>query len=315
MFRRHGFLAGAGVVALATLMIGAVGHSPQAKPAGIGVLPAGCTDNTIARADGTAGNAQCSSVVIEDDGDVVLASGVSLYLTDTNVGIAPTGTNDLALRADGVSALILASASATLFNGAPFYLGDSSVGILESGTSDLDVRADNEVVGTWSGSGLSLSAGNAFTSTGAVGSGGTVNGMQVLYNVADFVATDTTPVNVTGISFALDINDVYSIQCKGRALTALASAGIQIGLNIPAGASVAAACTLEGVNRASFTTDDGVCGFGDGIATPGSEYSLSATVTMSSTAGNTDLRLRSETTDDVTISAGYRCEAKKLVDN
>jgi len=143
-------------------------------------------------------------------------------------------------------------------------------------------------------------------------------GVETDYLAADFVATDTTPLDVTGISLAMEVNDTYAVRCEMRAFTALASASVEPGLDVPAGAAVSASCSGTrsdlAVIGASFATDDGRCAFTSSLVSPGGSFTIDATVVMSSTAGDTKLRLRSETTDDVTVAAGAKCEAKKIVD-
>lgn len=62
------------VLALPVLALaGGFSSAPStAGASGSAGLPSGCTDNTIARADGTAGATQCSGVVVTDTGNVTL---------------------------------------------------------------------------------------------------------------------------------------------------------------------------------------------------------------------------------------------------
>lgn len=183
---------------------------------------------------------------------------------------------------------------------------DGNIEFRDSGANLLATLADNGTTGT-------------FSSTGAAGSGGTVNGVEIDYSTADTLATDTTPVSVTGISLAIDANDTYAIICQGTVFTALATAGPQMGLDLPASATQVATCatgtTASAAQYLSFTADDGSCANLNGLTTPGTPFTLYSKVTNSTNAGNVVLRIRSETTDDVTVVAGARCEAKKIVDS
>lgn len=146
-----------------------VGGGGSTPAAGSGGLPSGCVDNSIARADGTAGATQCSVLTIADttgnigssvnaltiaesagtagshiilneaagaglfygasngirvDGDTAtLLGALALRFEDANVAIAESGTNDLALTADGGVELTITGTLST-FGGAVTAAGD-----------------------------------------------------------------------------------------------------------------------------------------------------------------------------------------------
>lgn len=205
-----------------------------------------------------------------------------------------------------------------LGTGKIFEIQDSAVSIREEGSAnEMTFRANG---GKW----------NFFDGTQIVGfiqdigttanaSFAKINNAETDYTVAAVTATDTTPVDVTGISFAMDASDTYAIECAGRVDSALSTAGAQLGLDIPAGATVSAGCTASSggtsIESTTFGSDDAACAMTNtNAASDGALYFLSATVAMAGTAGDTKLRLRSETTDDVSVTMGFRCTATKIVD-
>mgnify|MGYP001591236328 FL=1 len=248
-------------------------------------------------------------------------------LVSGNVSMGYTGTDALDITVDAVaSAFILrqvASGSEIQFDAdtdETLNVNAASGPSWNTGTGNAYIWNVNAVeAARLNATSLSLVAPIAFSSVGVVASGGAVNGIEIDYTAADVTATDTTPVSVTGISFAVEANDSYAVHCEGRVFTALATAGPQMGLDLPASSTTTAVCsqttaaTTYGTD--SFTTDDGACANTvGGLVTPGGNFQLNATVNVSGTAGNVLLRVRSETTDDVTVAAGTMCSAKKILD-
>ena len=197
--------------------------------------------------------------------------------------------------------------------------GTVTIGDTDDATSGtLVIFGDNINGGTVTLASIAFNG--QFTSLAAAGVGGSVNGVEQDFATADTTATDTTPVSVTGISLAIDASDTYAVPCEGTAYTAGATSAPQIGLDLPASATVAASCTTASTSIAAeftnFTADDGACAATvGGLTTPGGSFILNAEVTNSTNAGNVVLRVRSETTDDVTVQSGAWCVAKKVVDS
>lgn len=177
-------------------------------------LPAGCTDDTIARADGAAGATQCSAAIVEDDGDLVLAAGDALRFADDNVGLIESGTDDLDIRADNevagtwsgsglsiangngltfvASAAEITATDGTLNLGATTFSGDATfnggTGALGFGTGETLVPAD----GTLNVTGALLVSSSinttngvyqsvAGTTTGIHGGGGPASAQASIY--------------------------------------------------------------------------------------------------------------------------------------
>ena len=131
------------------------------------------------------------------------------------------------------------------------------------------------------------------------------------------LAAGKRPADVAGL--AIDASDTYAIHCEGTVYTALATSAPQPGLDLPASATQAASCSIASTSIAAeylnFTADDGQCAATvGGITTPGGYFVIDSEVTNSTNAGNVVLRIRSETTDDVTVQSGAWCTAKKIVD-
>lgn len=252
------------------------------------------------------------------DGATAVAVRIQAYPDYTTSGAKILSVGDNAgtsyaekFYVDYTGALASVGASFDL-TGPGAFVRLNSQGIIEDSGNDLKFTSAEDLL-------ITVAAASNIISNGAVGSGGTINGVEIDYSTADTLATDTTPVSVTGISLAIDANDTYAVICQGTVFTALATAGPQMGLDLPASATQVATChtgtTASAAQYLSFTADDGFCANLNGLTSPGTPFTLYSKVTNSTNAGNIVLRIRSETTDDVTVVAGAKCEAKKIVDS
>ena len=104
---------------------------------GSGGLPAGCTDNTIARADGAAGATQCSSVTIDDEGDLGMGTSREIAFTTSLLFKDPDGNTMATLTDGGTTSVLSLGGSGSTFkahsfqagsNGATFVLEDDDGG-------------------------------------------------------------------------------------------------------------------------------------------------------------------------------------------
>lgn len=68
------FAVAASLVVGTLALAGGLTQPGGSAPLGVGVVPAGCTDNAIVRADGAAGNAQCSSFIIADGASTITSA-------------------------------------------------------------------------------------------------------------------------------------------------------------------------------------------------------------------------------------------------
>lgn len=249
------------------------------------------------------------------------------WVSNSYAASGASGNVDNIVPADGTvnvtGAVASSNATGLTISGTASTLGSSpsgvAVGLSRGGGGELIL---------WSNAGATaatittttFNTVGALQSTGAVASGGTVNGIETDYGTAADVATDTNPVSITGISLAIDANDVYEIECQGTVFTAVAGSGPQPGLDLPASATQVATCdiatTATTYGSFSFTADDGNCAnTTGGLVSPGGSFFLRSVVTNSTNAGNVVLRMRSEDTNDVTVQKGVKCTSKKITDN
>lgn len=173
-----------------------------------------------------------------------------------------------------------------------------------------------------------VNAGGAVTSGGAVTAAGAVTGVGGLGITSELggytkaclstLATDTTPVSVGGCSFTGLPAGTYGIHCSVIQNTTLSTAAAHLGLDFTGGSAIRFFCTqFDGSGTPVFqrstavSTDDGAC----------TSFSDSSTVSVSSVqgvftvsaAGAVVLRLRSETTDDVSVENGGICTVARAL--
>ena len=142
------------------------GGSTSAGALGSAGLPSGCTDNTIARADGTAGATQCSDAVLSD---TEVLSGVTQLTLSGAAAVVSAASTTLTLQAGASAGIAFNSNGATaraqidsdgvkIAAAHGLYFFDTNVAIAESGTNDLSFTSDGAVSATLSGGAASVLA-------------------------------------------------------------------------------------------------------------------------------------------------------------
>lgn len=189
---------------------------------GSGGLPSGCTDNTIARADGTAGATQCSTVTVADTtGAMVIPASGTITFTSASAELVAT---DGILGVTG-SAVISATAVADTFqvSGSSDALKMDSSGVLniaDSGNNNIAGFRDD---GT---SALFFLTPEAFTIADSGGGGAATstdlpNSSLILATCSDADGCDWTPTETSAINGAT----VRIVNVGANTLTIVHAAG------------------------------------------------------------------------------------------
>lgn len=138
---------------------------------------------------------------------------------------------------------------------------------------------------------------------------------------SDFITSAASMQSVTGMSIAVGANQVWKIEVRGKYQTAAATTGAGISLLLPAGATVSGLALIrQAANgtasffQASLTVSDENWASASVIA-PNTDYIvfLSAVVAVGASAGNIQLRWRSEVAaSNAVLRAGSRMIGQRL---
>lgn len=198
------------------------------SPLGIGVAPSGCTDNTIIRADGTAGNVQCSSVTIADTTGGLAFTGTS----PSSIGFPQANSFIIERTSDGLDLLTIAGSSgaSSFFGDVTFSGGANAITLGANGTIFSDISTGVVMQADSSGYGFGFSGDQAamFANSVARITAGVTN-VTISDGSGNTEATFLDAGTTGGVSFGATAKTIAD---NGNGGTAAADATLPVGFMI-----------------------------------------------------------------------------------
>ncbi len=285
---------------------------------GLAVLAGGAeiTDNVIINDSGTE-----TSILVNK------TSGTGNLLTlqrDGNNRFTIFNSGALQINSDATAALEVRNAA----GGMSYFSVNSTGGVVQVGSSTSDATAVLMVLDSFNAATdptgtLGAMYFNTATNTFRCYSGSWQDcAPSRIRKTADQSTTSTTVSNVSGMAFSLRANTEYKYECDVVFRTAATTTGIGLGFSVPSGfsmlsytANIPVAADGTGGIMSGWGTANNDMIIGTGVQAANTDYSarVYGTVRTGGTAGNLQLRFRSEIgSSSVTVRTGSSCQITQI---